>query len=339
MSVKMAKVTIRDVAKEAGVSIATVSNALNDVDVLNPDTKKRVMEAVDKLRYVPNLNGRYLKAGSSKMIGFFTNNISGPYFGGLLDAMGRQCDRLGYGMNVFITRNPQVIMGNIMGKRIDGVIIFEDTMIKDQQITQMEEEKIKAVFLDREIQKKQMSSVLFNSYQMGYEAAKYLINLGHRKISFIESVDDVFDSCERKRGYMDALKEHGIQVDKELILQGAFEEEYTYNTMKMFVRYHADKMPEAFLAGNDLSAIGCIKLLIAEGYRIPEDVSVMGFDDIDIAQYFSPPLTTVKNPIARQGMEAVDTLIKLIEGKQEGSISRLIGNLVVRNSCKLRSEP
>lgn len=273
------------------------------------------------------------------MIGFFTNNISGPYFGGLLDAMGRQCDRLGYGMNVFITRNPQVIMGNIMGKRIDGVIIFEDTMIKDQQITQMEEEKIKAVFLDREIQKKQMSSVLFNSYQMGYEAAKYLINLGHRKISFIESVDDVFDSCERKRGYMDALKEHGIQVDKELILQGAFEEEYTYNTMKMFVRYHADKMPEAFLAGNDLSAIGCIKLLIAEGYRIPEDVSVMGFDDIDIAQYFSPPLTTVKNPIARQGMEAVDTLIKLIEGKQEGSISRLIGNLVVRNSCKLRSEP
>lgn len=334
----MAKVTIKDVAKEAGVSIATVSNALNDVDVLNPDTKKRVMDAVDKLRYVPNLNGRYLKAGSSKMIGFFTNNISGPYFGALLDAMGRQCDRLGYGMNVFVTRNSQVIMGNIMGKRIDGVIIFEDTMIKKEQIAQMEEEKIKAVFLDREIHKKQMSSVLFNSYQMGYEAAKYLINLGHRKISFIESVDDVFDSCERKRGYMEALREYGIPVDEDLILQGAFEEEYTYNTLKMFIRFHAEKMPDAFLAGNDLSAIGCIKLLIIEGYRVPEDVSVMGFDDIDIAQYFSPPLTTVKNPIARQGMEAVDTLIKLIEGKQEGSISRLAGNLVVRNSCMLRSQ-
>lgn len=333
---KMAKVTIKDVAKEAGVSIATVSNALNDVDVLNPDTKKRVMDAVEKLKYVPNLNGRYLKAGSSKMLGFFTNNISGPYFCGLIDAMCRQCNRMGYGMNVFVTRDSQVIMGNIMGRRIDGAIIFEDTTIKKEQIELMEEKGIKAVFLDRELQKQHMSSILFNSFQMGYEAAKYLINLGHKKIGFIESVDDVFDSYQRKRGYMAALSEYGLPIEEELILQGAFEEEYTYNAMKMFVRFHAQKMPDAFLAGNDLSAIGCIKVLVEEGYQVPEDVSVMGFDDIDIAQYFTPALTTVKNPIARQGVEAVNTLIGLIERNEEGSIQMLEGNLVVRNSCAVK---
>ena len=102
--------------------------------------------------------------------------------------------------------------------------------------------------------------------------------------------------------------------------------------MKYFIRLHTS-LPDAFLAGNDLSAIGCIKALQSEGYRVPEDISVMGFDDIDIAQYFSPSLTTVSNPIRRQGMLAIETLVNMIEGKEQGSIKKLNGKLTIRQSC------
>lgn len=332
----MAKVTIKDVAKEAGVSIATVSNALNGVDVLNPDTKKRVLDAVEKLQYIPNLNGRYLKSGETKMIGFFTNSIAGPYFCTLMDSMCRQCERRGYSMNIIVTKDANAIMGNIMGRRIDGAVIFEDTVVKEEAISKIEKADISVVFLDREISKKRIASVVFDSYKGAYEATKYLINLGYKKIGFIESTDNMLDSYQRKRGFQAALKEYGLNPEEAVILQGAFEEEFTYNAVKTFIHFQSEQMPEAILAGNDLSAIGCIKALISDGYRVPEDVSVMGFDDIDISQYFTPPLTTVSNPIARQGMLAIDTLIDMIDDKEDGSIKRLDGKLVIRESCTVK---
>jgi LacI family purine nucleotide synthesis repressor len=329
----MANTTIKDVAKEAGVSIGTVSNALNGTRGINPETKQRVMDAINKLNYIPNLNGRYLKAGATKTLGFFTNSISGPYFCSLMDAMCRQCEARGYNLNVFITKDSSVIMGNILGKNLDGVLIYEDTTVKEAEIRMFENEGIKVVFLDREVSKQGVSSVLFDSYKEGYEATKHLINLGHRRIAFIECVDEVTDSLRRKQGYKAAMKECNLSIDENLIIQGAFEEEYTYNAIKSFTRLRTAELPDVFLAGNDLSAIGCIKALQSDGYQVPEDISVMGFDDIDIAQYFSPSLTTVKNPIARQGRLAVDTLIDMIEEKEQGTIIKLEGTLVIRNSC------
>ena len=271
----MAKVTIKDVAKEAGVSIGTVSNALNGNRYIHPDTKQKVMDAVEKLQYVPNLNGRYLKAGSTKTLGFFTNSITGPYFASIIDFMCRQCEKKGYNMTVFVTKDSSVIMGNIMGKRLDGVLIYEDTTVKENEISMFEKEGVKAVFLDREISRRGVASILFDSYHSGYEATKYLINLGHKRIGFIESGDEVFDSYHRKRGYLAALREYHLPNDESLILQGAFEEEYTYNSIISFLRANSRNMPDAILAGNDLSAIGCIKALKANGYQVPEDVSVM----------------------------------------------------------------
>lgn len=110
----MEKVTIKDVAREAGVSISTVSNALNDVDVLNPETKSHVLKVAKRLNYVPNLNGKLLRNGKTKMLGFFTTSVSGPYFYKLVESMSRECDRLGYGLNVFVTKDKQVIMSNIL---------------------------------------------------------------------------------------------------------------------------------------------------------------------------------------------------------------------------------
>lgn len=331
----MRKVTIKDVAREAGVSIGTVSNALNEGRYISSDTKQKVIDAVEKLNYVPNLNGKYLKKGSSKMFGFFTNSIAGPYFCSLIDSMSRQCERLGYHLAIFVTRDSSVIMENLMGQRMSGVLIYEDTTIKENEIGMLQRIGLKTVFLDREENREGIASVLFDSYKAGYEATKHLINLGHKRIGFIECVDEVIDSLRRKEGYCAALRESGLEVRESLIIQGAFEKEYTYNTIRDYVRHRSQELPDAFLAGNDLSAIGCIEALQADGFRVPEDISVMGFDDIDIAEYFSPALTTVRNPIARQGMLAIETLVNMVEEKENGEVKLLEGELIVRDSCTL----
>ncbi|MDQ0062545.1 LacI family DNA-binding transcriptional regulator [Paenibacillus harenae] len=334
----MGKVTIKDVAREAGVSISTVSNALNDVDVLNPETKQHVLNVAKRLNYVPNLNGKLLKSGTTKMLGFFTTSVAGPYFYTLVEAMSRECDRLGYGLNVFVTKDKQVIMSNILGGRVDGVIIFEELKIDENDIAAMKADKIKAVFLDRNVQDETMGSITFDSYNAGYEATQYLISLGHRKIAFISGVDTMFDSVQRKKGYLAALRDHQYPIDEDYILHGYFEEESSYNAVKACIHKHSAKVPDAFLAGNDLSAIGAIRALKSEGYEVPHDISVVGFDDIDIAQYFTPPLTTVRNQIARQGHMVIAHLVRMIQNKEQGKIQMLQGELVVRGSSHIKRD-
>ncbi|RCX18528.1 LacI family transcriptional regulator [Fontibacillus phaseoli] len=332
----MAKVTIKDVAREAGVSISTVSNALNDVDVLAPETKLHVLNVAKRLNYVPNLNGKLLKSGRTKMLGFFTTCVSGPYFYTLVETMARECDRLGYGLNVFVTKDKQVIMNNILGRRVDGVIIYEELKIDEHDIAAMENEKIKAVFLDRIYHNETMGSVTFDSFVSGYEATKYLISLGHKKIAYISGVDTTYDSVQRRDGYLAALREHQLPVDEEYVLRGYFEEEGTYNAVKSFLHNHSGKVPDAFLAGNDLSAIGCIRALKAHGFEVPMDISVVGFDDIDIAQYFAPPLTTVRNQISRQAVLTIGHLVAMIQKKERGRSQKLQGELVVRGSSHVK---
>jgi len=326
----MEKVTIKDVAREAGVSISTVSNALNDVDVLNPETKSHVLKVAKRLNYVPNLNGKLLRNGKTKMLGFFTTSVSGPYFYKLVESMSRECDRLGYGLD------KQVIMSNILGRRVDGVIIYEELRIDEEEIAAMVKDKIKAVFLDRPLKNDTMGSVIFDSFEAGFEATKYLISLGHKKIAYISGVDEMYDSVQRREGYLAALRQYQLPTHEEYIIQGYFEEESTYNAIKSFLHYSPDKIPDAFLAGNDLSAIGCIQALKSHGYEVPLDVSVMGFDDIDIAQYFSPPLTTVRNQIARQGILAINHLVRMIQKKEQGEMMKLAGELVVRGSSQVK---
>ncbi|MNO19389.1 putative HTH-type transcriptional repressor ExuR [compost metagenome] len=332
----MGKITIRDVAREAGVSISTVSNALNDVDVLNPETKSHVLKVAQRLNYVPNLNGKQLKSGKTMMLGFFTTSVAGPYFYKLVEAMSRQCDRLGYGLNVFVTKDKQVVMSNILGRRVDGVIIYEELGIDDKDIQAMNKEKIKAVFLDRVLENENMGSIIFDSFEAGYEATRYLIGLGHKKIAYISGVDTMFDSVQRREGYLAALRQYSLPESSDYILQGYFEEESTYNAVKSFIRAFPGKLPDAFLAGNDLSAIGCIQALKTHGYEVPQDISVVGFDDIDIAQYYSPPLTTVRNQIARQGILAIDHLVRMIQKQEQGNAQKLKGELIVRGSSHVK---
>lgn len=325
------KITIKDVAKEAGVAISTASNALNGSDLVNEETRSKILAVAERMNYIPNLNGRFLKTGKTKTLGFITSTIRGHYFAVLADAMCRECERLGYTLNIIVTRDKNVIMNNIIGKSYDGIFIFEGERIEHPELEMIEKNNVKTVLLDRYYVSKHIGSVIFNSYKAGYEAAKYLINLGHKNIFYIEAAGDVYDSMERKRGYIDAMKDYNIEFRDDFIVFGMFEELFTYNAITSFMRQREKNFPDAFIGGNDLSAIGCIKALHSLGYRVPEDISVVGFDDIEIAEYLKPSLTTVRNPIDSQGTTAVRLMMNIMNDG-EGKVEILEGKLIPRNS-------
>jgi DNA-binding LacI/PurR family transcriptional regulator len=324
------RITIREVAKEANVSISTVSKALNGVDVVRPETKERVLRVAQRLHYVPNLMGKQLKNNQTKMLGFYTTSIKGPYFSILVDSIAKEAEKQGYAVNVFLSTDKRVVLNSILGGAVDGIIGFEDFLDKND-LDAMEREKIKAVFIDRNIKSERFGSVVFDSYQKGKEATSYLYSLGHRRIAFISGITGVYDSDERLAGYHCALAEFGLIARKSDIIQGYFEEERTKKAVSLFLQREKE-LPSAFVAGNDLSAIGTVKALQEAGYNVPEDISVLGFDGIDLLDYFTPKLTTVRNPIALQGRTAVRHLVELIEGKQSGTSFVLQGELNIGQS-------
>ncbi len=159
----MTKITIKDVAREAGVSIATVSNALNDVDVLKPETKQHVLEVAERLRYIPNINGRGLKNSKTKTIGLFISCVESYYYGALAETIFAECSKCGYDLMIHVSHQERNAMRNILGRRVDGAIIAADCIGQDNA-TIIKEEDIPAVFLDREVEPDKISGVLFDSY-------------------------------------------------------------------------------------------------------------------------------------------------------------------------------
>lgn len=330
------KATIKDVAKEAGVSISTVSNALNNSPLVSEDTKNRIIKIAESIKYVPDMNGKMLKARKSMTIGLFSSSVSGYYFYVLVDSIFKELRRRGFGLNIVISRDKRMLLSNVLSKNFDGIIVFDNERVGEHEIELLEQNQIKTVFLDRDMNGRDISSVLFDSYRSGYDLTKYLIHLGHKRIYFIEGEEYTYDNLERKRGYLTALKEIGVEAGEEYFFKGMFEESYTYNDVISRFRLGNHPIPDAIVAANDYSAIGCIKAFTRLGYRVPEDISVVGFDDIDVAKYFTPSLTTVRNPIARQGIRSVEILMDMIESDGTGISEHLAGEIIYRDSAKAR---
>ncbi|MDF2541300.1 MAG: transcriptional regulator, LacI family [Herbinix sp.] len=333
----MKKATIKDVAKEAGVSISTVSNALNNSPLVSEDTRSKIVSVAERIKYVPNMSGKLLKARKSMTIGFFSSSVSGHYFYILVDSMFKECRRRGYGLNVIISRDKRVLLSNIISKNFDGIVIFDSERVREHEIELIIQHQIKTVFLDREVKSENISSVVFDSYKSGYDITKYLINLGHKRIYYIEGEEFTYDNLGRKDGYLAAMKEIGTKVTNDYFFHGMFEESYAYNEIISKFRLGNIPIPDAIIAANDDSAIGCIKAFNRLGYRVPEDISVVGFDDIEVAQYFTPSLTTVRNPIARQGIRAVEILMDMIDKESMGVTEQLTGEIIYRDSAKVKA--
>lgn len=333
MAEKKTRVTIKDVAKKAGVSISTVSNALNNVDVLTPETKEKILSVAEELNYIPNLNGRNLKAQATKVLGLYLGSIRGPYYGELTDSIFRACQNSDYDLEIFLSNDYRKIMSNILGKRVDGAIILNGAIKKKQEETLVRND-IPVVYIDRKEKNQHVSSVVFDSRKGGESVAKYLLELGHKRIMFVSGEKDNYDAIERQKGFTEVLKRAGIKLTSEDILEGNFERNASYNSICEYLE-KGGKAPDAIFAANDLSAIGVIEALKDNGIKVPEDVSVIGCDDIETTRLVSPTITTIRTTFEKQGALAVDELIRLIQG-EKGRITELSGRIIPRESTMIK---
>ena len=333
--VDMRRVTIKDVAREAGVSISTVSNALNDVDVLSPNTKAQILAVAKRLNYFPNPHGQGLRVKESKAIGLFVSELTGSYYGILADTMHWACQNHGYELYIYITNRNETILNNILGQRVDGAVILYEG-IEDATLERLRESGRPVVFLDRPVEEPHLASVVFDSLRDGEMATEYLISLGHRDLMFVSGLKDNFDSIHRQEGFLQAIKRHGITLRPENTLHGLFEQEESYREVTRYLQAgHA--LPDAIFAANDLSAIGCFKALRDAGLRVPEDVSLIGCDDIELCDLLDPPMTTIHTNFQLQGELAIEKLMRMIHAEETGSIHKIEGRLIVRKSCRVRT--
>lgn len=329
----MKKITIKDVAREAGVSIATVSNALNNSDVVQPKTREHVLAVAERLHYIPNLNGKRLRAAQTRTIGLFVTSMTGDYYGNLCDIIHYICQKNGYELNVFIVDSPESILQKLMNRIVDGAIVFFGTLTAEE-IRLIKGSGVPIVFMDQEETGEKVSSVLYESYQTGRMAAEYLLGLGHRKLMHVFGLDNNYDSRRRYAGFCDALCEAGVPLRPENKLEGRLERAAAYREMRRFLS-EGHPLPDAIFAANDVSAMGCMDALRQYDVRVPEDVSVLGCDDILLCGFVSPNLTTIRTQMRQLGVEAANEVLRLI-AQGDGRIIRIPATMIVRQSCAIR---
>jgi len=329
----MNKITIKDVAREAGVSIATVSNALNGSDVVQPKTREHVLDVAQRLNYIPNVNGRQLRAAQTRNIGLFVSSMAGSYYGDMADTIHYICKKYGYELHIFIVDEDKPLLPTLRNQSLDGAIILFG-VLSEKDIRQLILSRMPVVFMDQEIAAENISSVIYDSYEHGRMAAEYLLGLGHRNMMHIFGVSRNYDSIQRQAGFTDALRDAGVPLRPENILIGRFEQSAAYRSMHRYLK-EGHSLPDAVFAANDLSAIGCIRALREYHIRVPEDISIIGCDDHLLCSYITPGLTTIRTHMNQLGVESARELFRLIGGGN-GSVQRLPGDIVVRRSCRLR---
>lgn len=327
----MRKVTIKDVAREAGVSISAVSKALNNSGEINEKTKENILNVAKHMNYIPNINGRNLKAKETKTIGLFVTSMTGNFFEILTDSALQCCERNGYDLNVFFYKNPETLVAALMNQRLDGSIILNPSL-EQEHIELIKKYQLPVVFLDREESGKNIGSVLFDSYQEGETAAKYLLSLGHKEFGYVKGPDNNYDSIMRGKGFWDTVTRAGGQMKAEHFWQGLYNRDSSRAEISAFLS-RGGKLPSAIFAANDYSAVGCMEALRSYGIVVPQEVSVMGCDNIDVAEFIVPALTTIQVPFDTMGRMAVEMVLDILRNGVSGSVKRIAGSIILRDSC------
>ncbi len=333
------KYTIKDVAKIANVSISTVSRVLNRNKGVSSKTRKRVLDVIEELGYSPSASARSLKTRLSKTIGIAVPDTFGDFYGEVINGVELTAAENGY--NLIVSLNHHIIKEELAAvnffkaKRVDGAILVT-TLGDDDYIRSLIESGFDIVLLDRDPHGLRVDTVKTDNFRGGYMATEYLLKLGHSAILFIQGLSYLDSSRERFNGYKKALKDKGIEREEIFILEGDFTPESGYSATKGYLEKHGLNFTAIF-AANDQMAIGAIKALNDKGISVPEDVSVIGFDDSYMAPYVIPSLTTIKQRREEMGRVATELLLSRItsRGKREKTPRQVIipVDLVERESA------
>ena len=326
--------TIRDVARAARVSVATVSRALNDSGPVRDDTRRRVRDAVQSLRFTPHGAARSLITSRTNTLGVLLPDLYGEFFSEIIRGIDREAQRAGYQLLLSSARNARdEIKGafRAMYGCVDGLIL----MAPDVELAELfaqHRDRTPIVFINSPVESDDAYVITIDNHGGAYRMVKHLVQNGHRRIAIIRGGNRNHDAAERLRGYRDALIDSGVACDPRLELQGDFTEAAGYRAAHTVLKL--DPRPTAIFAANDAMAIGALSALREEGAAVPEEIAVAGFDDIPIARYVSPPLSSVHVPIARLGERAMELLLGAMTGSANGAGRRVVlpTTLVIRTS-------
>lgn len=335
--------TIKDIARICGVGVSTVSRAINNHPDINPETKEKIMNTISEYGYIPNNSARNLKRSDAKAIAVLVKGISNPFFTGMIKVIERECKKKNYSMELTHVESDEdevdVAQKVVKEKRLRGIIFLGGMFTHSEE--KLQKLSVPVVFstvgaIPESIDKETYSHLSVDDRRESERMVNYLIGQGHRKIAIIvaEAQDKSIGQL-RLAGYKDALAENGIDIDESLIFQtddthGHFSMENGYETTKRLIS--SGVQFTALYAVADALAIGALRALYEEGIRVPSDVSVAGFDGIDMSGYIVPSLTTMSQPIERMAKDTSRLLFDIIAGKEEHRHIVYSAELLVRES-------
>ncbi|MDO4625694.1 MAG: HTH-type transcriptional repressor PurR [Pasteurellaceae bacterium] len=329
--------TIKDVAKMAGVSTTTVSHVINKTRHVAEETKQTVLEAIKHLNYSPSAVARSLKVNTTKSIGMIVTTSEAPYFAEIIHAVEEHCYRQGYSLFLCNTQNnPEKIKNHLdmlAKKRVDGILVMCSEYTADSLDLLQNFGELPMVVMDWGPNNSNTDIIQDNSFTGGYLATKYLIENGHRKIGIICGELTKTTARTRYEGFLQALREANLPLNPDWVQEGFFEPEDGYECMNRILAL--PEHPTAVFCCNDVMALGAIAVISEKGLRVPDDISIIGYDNIHASRFYAPPLTTIHQSKYRLGEQALKILFERISSKQKMRESiYLTPELVVRQSVK-----
>ena len=327
--------TIQDVARAAGVSVSTVSRVLNDKDDVAIETYEKVQRVIDELGYASSLAAKSMRSYKTDTIGLLVDSLKNSYMIEIMKGVDRAIEDFGYELIIHTTgkfiKNLDIAwerqhVAQLNGSLTDGIIVVTPTTTNLPSAFPL-------VMIDPHVQGDNFPSVISTNRDGALSVMEYLISLGHRRIGFIGGRPDLQSAIRRQQGYEDGLRQANIPLDPDLIQPGDYMRKTAYHCAKKLLNLPSP--PTAIFAANDQSAIGVMEMAAEAGVRIPEDLSLVGFDNIPETAFTQPPLTTVNQFIEELGYTATKILVDLIQGKSlETNLYKVSTELVIRNSCR-----
>lgn len=328
------KITIKDIARKTGVSVSTVSRVINKTKPVSDDLKKKVLEVINKEGYVPSHIARSLIFRRTDTIGVVVPNISQYFYIMMLEGITDVLEKYGYQMLVRNIKNDgkskMQYIDLLAERRVDGIILLHETSnpaIKDY----LSNCGIPIVMASIEIPGVNHTSVRVDDYRAACDAVEYLVSLGHREIAIIYGTEITVGDF-RTRAYVNTMRKYGLPVKESRMARGNYTMESGYSAMKKLL--NKKERVTAIFATTDEMAIGAINCAVDMGYNVPGDISVMGFDDIELSSYFRPRLTTIRQPIKDIGKISTEILITSLKGESFPRKNIIVQHeLIKRESC------
>ncbi|PAB60067.1 LacI family DNA-binding transcriptional regulator [Anaeromicrobium sediminis] len=329
---------IKDVAKKAGVSVATISRVLNHPDTVSPTTKEHVLAIMKELNYTPNWFARGLNLNKTNVIALLIPNILNPIYTQIAKGVEDIAHQKGYNILLCNTEENESkereYIEMLLKRKVDGLILTA-SLLNKKDINKIKKRETPLVMIGKN-KSSAKENMVFTDYIVGaYEATKHLVETGYRKIAYISGVKHQIENIEKQIGYEKALKEFCLPVEKKYIIEGNNSIEGGYLAAKKLIQ--SKEIPEAIFAANDLMAVGAMDAIKTMGLRIPQDIAIVGFDNIDMSALVEPKLTTISQPVYKMGLIAARLLFDNIESNdEEENVQQEIflqSKLKVRKSC------